>query len=445
LLEAVNKYLFGVAVPVFLLICGVFYCFELRFFHFFKVGRILRVLTKKNTDSGTSPIKAVSLALAGTLGVGNIVGVSAAIALGGFGAVFWMWVSALAAMLLKYAEIVLAMRYRRFDNYGRPHGSAMYYIKEAFARLGARRLGGIAAGVFALLCLVNALTMGSMVQINAVEGALDGVFGVPPTLVSFVIAAMTAVALLFGTKGILKLTEALVPIMTVGYIAISFAVFALRLDSLGEAFALIFKNAFSADAAVSGIGGYFLSGAVRFGVMRGIVSNEAGCGTAPAAHAVSNCKSPAEQGVWGIFEVFADTILLCTMTALVVIVGYEDAVLYKGDFMMMTISAYASVLGDYAAVFLAIAVLLFGTATVLCWAHYGRECAIYFVREKNKKKATLAFGVAYCVSILASSVVSADLVWQATDLAVGAMTLINLTALVIMYKEVKKETNELFY
>ena len=440
--ELINRYLFGVAVPVLLIVCGVYFCFKLRFFHVRKIGKLWRVLTKRSGKEGTSPLKAVSLALAGTLGVGNIVGVSAAIAMGGFGAVFWMWVSAVAAMLLKYAEIVLAMLYRRFDGDGVPHGSAMYYIKGYFQKKGKALLGSAVAGIFALLCLLNAFTMGSMTQMNAVGNALLGVFDIPPVLSCGVLAAITLAVSLKGRGGIIKLTEAIVPIMTLGYVVLSLAVFIIRRDSLGDALGLIFSQAFSPRSAASGVGGFLLSASVRYGVMRGVVSNEAGCGTAPAAHGVSNCNVPAEQGVWGIFEVFADTLVLCTMTALAVIIGYDKAMLYPNDFMMMTISAYGSVLGEYASAFLAVAVLFFGFATVVCWAHYGMECVEYFSKNKKLK---MGFVLLYSLFVFGGAFVSSESVWQATDLAVGGMTLINVVMLFLMSNEVKNETDRYFF
>lgn len=432
----------GVAVPLLLTACGIFYCFRLRFFHIIKLPKVMKVLTTRGEAGGTSPLKAVTLALAGTLGVGNIVGVSSAIALGGFGAVFWMWVSALVAMLIKYAEIVLAMLYRRFDSEGAPHGSAMYYIRACFERLHLRRMGKIVAAVFASLCLVNAFTMGSLVQMNAVGEAVEGVFGISPLLTCGALSLLALAVILRGRGGILKFTEVIVPIMTAGYIVVSIAVLIIRADRVGEAFTLIFKNAFSASSASAGVLGFLTSRAIRFGVMRGVISNEAGCGTAPAAHAVSNAKSPARQGVWGIFEVFTDTIVLCTMTALVVIVGYDAASVYTEDFMMMTISAYGSALGNFASVFLALAVLFFGFATVICWAHYGAECASYF--SKSQRVGGKGFSAAYCIFAFLGAFISTDTIWQITDFAIGAMTLINLAVLFMMSGEVKRET-ELFF
>ena len=219
-LEFLNKYIFGVGIPVLLLLSGVFYCFRLRFFHFLHPIRVIKSLRSKEKGKGVSSAKALTLALAGTLGVGNMVGVASAIALGGFGAVFWMWISALVAMILKYAEIVLAMRYRRYDGDGRPHGAAMYYIKACFGG----RMGVILAGIFAFFCIFNALAMGSMIQVSASANAMYSVFDLPQIAIGVVFALIAFVAMLRGRSGILSLTEKLVPLMTAGFVLVSLAV-----------------------------------------------------------------------------------------------------------------------------------------------------------------------------------------------------------------------------
>ena len=438
MLAWINQYVLGAAVPILLMAAGVFYALRLRCFPLFRLGAMGRALTDRSATGGVSPIRALSLALAGTLGVGNIVGVSAAIALGGFGSIFWMWVSALCAMLLKYAEIVLAMRYRHYDGEGKPHGSAMYYLRACFARMGMARLGGAIAAVFAVLCLLNAVSMGSVIQVNAVAGALEGVFGIPPLWTGTVLAVGIFFVIRRGSGGILGLTDRLVPLMTLGYLILSVAVLILRADRVPDAFGAILRDAFSVEATAGGVGGFFLSRRVRYGTMRGLISNEAGCGTAPAAHAVSACGVPAKQGVWGIVEVFVDTILLCTVTALVVIVSYGDAVARESEFMMMTIRAYSVVLGDLAAVFLSVAVLCFGFATVACWAHYGMESAAYLSQKPWTRRG---FVLVYSLSVLAGAVAAADWIWELADLAVGAMTLINVTVLLMMSGEVRRETD----
>lgn len=227
--------------------------------------------------------------------------------------------------------------------------------------------------------------------------------------------------------------------MTVGFALLSGAVIITNPQATAEAFGKIFEEALNFRCGAAGVSGFLLSGGLRYGTMRGILSNEAGCGTAPAAHAVSGCKIPAKQGIWGIFEVFVDTVVLCTMTALVIIIGGGRD--NGGDYMMMTLDSYRAVLGDWAGYFLAVAVVLFGLATVLCWAHYGMECVGYF---SQKKTALNIFAVLYSASAVTGAVVSALSVWECADLSIGVMTSINLCALLLMSKQVKKETEEYF-
>ena len=431
----INKYFFGIGIPFLLMGAGIFYCIRLKFFHFLHPIKVLRSF-KSERSGGVSSLKAMMLALAGTLGVGNMVGVASAIALGGFGAVFWMWVSALIAMILKYAEIVLAMLYRKYDEGGRPYGAAMYYIRACFRG----RLGAVLAGIFAVFCIINAFSVGSMIQVNAAAEAMNGVFGTPPIVIGLIFAAITLVAILRGSTGILALTEKLVPLMTLGFTVISVAVIVMRPSDALAAIEKIFSNAFSFQSGAAGVSGFLLSGAIRYGTMRGILSNEAGCGTAPAAHAVSSCREPARQGTWGIFEVFVDTILLCTLTAIVIIIGY-DAIDPSGDFMMMTVAAYESVIGRAAGYFLAIAVMLFGLATVLCWAHYGEVGVNYFSRRAGVRRA---YKLIYSLCVFLGALVSTDILWESADLSIGTMSAINICALLLMSGRVKRETEEYF-
>ncbi|MBE6531125.1 MAG: sodium:alanine symporter family protein [Ruminococcaceae bacterium] len=439
-MEFINKYIFGTAVPVMLILAGIFFAFVLKCFHITRLPQILRVFTKKSPEGGISPFRAVTLALAGTLGVGNIVGVAAAVMLGGFGSVFWMWVSALCAMLLKYAEIVLAMRHRKYEEDGKPHGAAMYYIKDFFVSHSLPRIGKAIAAVFALLCILNALSMGSMMQANAISESMEGVFGVSPVLCGALLCLLCFIIVNRGTEVMARFTEILVPLMTLGYIVISLAVLIIRRDALGDAFMLIINDALSPESATGGIVGFLLSRALRFGTMRGLVSNEAGCGTAPAAHASSNAKSAPEQGFWGIFEVFTDTIILCTMTALVLIVNF-DGLKYRGSYIMLTIDAYSSVLGNYASIFLGISVLCFGFATIICWAHYGIESVRYLSDKKIIKNTFIAI---YAISAFMGGIISSESVWGVADLAIGGMTIINVVIICLMYKEVKSDTEDYF-
>ena len=432
-----NSYVFGVGVPIVLILAGIFFCIRLKFFHFLHPARVIKALKPEGSKSGVSSFGAMSLALAGTLGVGNMVGVASAIALGGFGSIFWMWVSAAVAMILKYAEIVLGMRHRRFDGEGKPYGAAPYYI---FDGLGKGKLGKFFASVFACLCIFNAVAMGGMIQVNSAANAIEGVFGIPPIIIGIIFGAITLWASFKGRDGILAVTERLVPFMTIGFVLLSGAVICIYPKQTLGAFELIFKSAFDFKSGAAGAFGFLLSSSLRYGTMRGILSNEAGCGTAPAAHAVSSCKIPAKQGAWGIFEVFVDTILLCTLTAIVIIVGF-GGVDTDGGFMMMTVSAYSSLLGRFAGYFISISVFLFGLATVLCWAHYGIESVKFLTRGRASRPI---FIVVYSVAVCLGSVVASELIWEGADLSIGAMTFINIAVLIRLNREVKEET-ELYF
>ena len=264
----------------------------------------------------------------------------------------------------------------------------------------------------------------------------------PTALVSGVV--LTVVCLFLVGRGVSSLsflTERLVPLMTGGYLLLSAAVLILRAEAIPQALAGIFHDAFTPQSAAGGALGFLLNRGVRYGTMRGLLSNEAGCGTAPIAHAASDTKSPAEQGFWGLFEVFVDTILLCTVTALVILVEPQVIESFAGDGVMMTIAAYAAVLGQGAAWFLAVAVLLFGFATVICWSHYGAECIRYLTR---RPAAQTVYHIAVCLSVLCGSLLAPDSLWDVADFAIGAMTLINLYILVRMRREIRRETGLYF-
>lgn len=431
----INEYILGIGVPCVLIVFGLYFGFRLKWFHIFHPIRTVKAAL---SGGGRSALSALSLALAGTLGVGNIVGVAAAIAGGGYGAVFWMWVSAFCAMILKYAEILLAIRHRRPDSGGRLHGSAMIYIKECFYSRKMYKIGGILSVIFATLLVINALSMGSMIQTGAVGDAFFSVFGLPRAVTSALLAAITLIVVWRGRDGVMSVTEKIVPFMSLGYVILSVAVLFLRAEEIPRAFAAIFGDAFNIRSVGGGILGFLVSDAVRLGTMRGLVSNEAGCGTSPTAHATAEARSPSVQGIWGIFEVFVDTILLCTLTALVIIVS---GVSLDGDFMNITIRAYASALGAVAAKFMAVAVFFFGFATVICWSHYGAEGIRYISKSRFCERAFL---IAYVCAVAFSGIIGGDIVWQIADLSIGFMTVINVLVLFLMRRQIVGESQELF-
>ncbi len=443
MLEFINNNIISVITPIMLMASGLYFSFRLGFFYIRHPLKIIRSMLTRPKKSGISPFRAVTLALAGTLGVGNIAGVASSIAIGGFGSVFWMWVSAIVAMVLKYAEIVLAISHRRIKD-GEYHGGASYYIEDFFKNKLKIGSGKLIGGFFAVLCIINAITMGGMIQSNAVSTSFEGVLNIPPWAVGAVLALLCIIVISGNARWVSAFSEKTVPLMTVGYILLSVAVLVARREYIRDAFAAIFEDAFSFNSAAGGVIGFLISRGLKAGTMRGLMSNEAGCGTAPTAHAAAECESPAAQGFWGIFEVFVDTILLCTLTALVIIVatlGGGNILSFGDDPMMMAIKSYSSVLGSWSEYYMAISVLLFAFATIVCWAHYGKESLSYITQ---KRAPTVIYLVIFCLFIFLGAVSAPSWAWLAADLALGIMTVINLAVIVPQASEVKKETDAFF-
>ena len=438
MLEFINKYLLGATVPISLMLTGLYFLARLKFFPVTGAGRVARALTKNGGES----FRALALSLAGTLGVGNIAGVASAIYSGGFGAIFWMWVSACVAAVLKYAEIVLAMR-RRIPSHSGFKGGAPYYIKAVlaphFPRL-AERLSTL----FALLCVANCLSMGAVMQTGTISEAFWGVFGFPPVLFGVLLALAAFFLLRGGAGSISRVTSALVPFMSLFYIVISLAVIIPRHAELPQLFARILDDAFATDAALGGVLGFLLSRALRFGVMRGLFSNEAGCGTSPTAH-ISSGSSPCEQGFMGIVEVFVDTVLLCSMTGFVVMLGYGEAARFGESPIRMVLAAYSSAfvpdVGRFVEWAMVFMVLCFGFATVSCLSHYALECVGFLSKRQIFRKALI---LVYCLAVFLGAITEAPLAWAVSDLTVGVMTLINLAVLFFARREISDETAKYF-
>lgn len=439
-MEWINSYLIGIGVPLALVLAGLFFTLRIGFTCASHPVRMLRGMLARS-EGGTSPVRALTLALAGTLGVGNLVGVASAIYYGGPGAVFWMWMSALVAMALKYAEVVLAVSHRRTDENGGHRGGAMYYIVDCFASFGCAGLGKVLAVAFAVLCVIDGLSMGCVIQTNAIGGVFEGICGIPGIWTGLVLCVLTAIVMLGGSSRIMRATDLLVPVMTGGFMLLSLAVLVLRAGEIPVAIKSIFSALTDVRSALGGVGGFAMARALRYGAMRGLVSNEAGCGTAPIAHACANTDHPAKQGFWGIFEVFADTLVLCSMTALVILVSYDKVAVYGENSIMMTVRAYTEVLGDWAGYFLCLAVLFFGFATVVCWGHYAKEALSYLTRNKGVQ---YGFIVIFSIGAAVGTVAAPAVLWSIADLAIGLMTLINLGVLTLMQGEVRKWTVDYF-
>ncbi len=442
-MDALVHILTGRFIPLLLLLSGIYYAAALDFFPLRRAGHIVRTLTRKSSKKGVSPLRSLTLALAGTLGVGNIVGVTSAIALGGVGAVFWMWVSALAVMLLKYAEVCLGVKYRKTAD-GHRSGGAPYYIKEVLIKRGMPKLGALLACIFALLCLADSLTTGCAIQSSAIAGALEGVIGLPPLLCGLVLAILTSLVLISGRQTLFRATELLVPFMCGGYILLTLVCVLQNPREFLPALGRIISDALAPKSAAGGIFGFLLSKSVRFGTMRGLLSNEAGCGTSPFAHAAAETDSPVEQGFYGIFEVFVDTILLCSMTAVVVVMRIEELDLSLSP-IMLAIKAYSGFFDGNAAraveLFLALAVALFGFATFLCWAHYGLECLSYL---RAKRPWQILYIIIYAAVIAFSALGTPLAVWNLSDLIIAAMLTLHIPILCLFSHEVKADTKQYF-
>ncbi len=443
--EILEKYFFGGMVPFFLAFCGIFFIIYLRFpFSVLCERRDARksncqTITRSKKRAGISGFSALTVALAGTLGVGNITGVASALILGGAGSIFWMWVSALLAMVLKYAEIVLAHGHARVCGTEK-HGGAMYYLRDGFRGEKGRGL----ALVFSFFCLMNSLAMGCMLQSEAVTGAFRGVSRPVAVLVGAMLALLVALVVFGGDGGgnIPTLTTVIIPVMSALYVVMSLCVIIKNVGSLPHVLREIFRSAFNFRSAVGGTLGFGASRAIRYGFMRGLLSNEAGCGTAPTAHASSSVVSPRDQGLLGVLEVFVDTILLCSATAFSILltVGTDAEILSSfaaGGEMRLVLTSYSSFFGKSALPLMATAVFFFAYATIVCQIFYGVE-TLRFLTDKKRVRTFYKLVCLVFVFLGAAKINAGGISFFLSDLALGSMTVINLAALLKMRKEIKK-------
>ena len=416
--------------------CGTFFLIRLKAFYILHPVKTLRGMLDGAKTVGESPFTSMSLALAGTLGVGNIVGVASAISFGGAGAVFWMWVGALFSMSLKYAEATLAVRYRkkRKNCY---FGGAMYYMKDGLRGKKGKMLGGI----FSVLCILNSLTTGTAIQVNAISESFEEIFGISSGVCSFMVALITVIALSWGIKNISSATAVIIPVASVVYIFASLYVISSDISQIPEILRVIMKGAFGIESITGGLLGYGIKEAVRYGISRGIISNEAGCGTSPTAHARADVKNPAQQGFWGVFEVFVDTVLLCSMTAFAILIYVNKNGFPECGSMSLTQIAYGSVLGKTGEYIIGASVFVFAAATVLCQYYYGMESLGYLT---EKKSAVTVYTVMFFAAIFYGGIAKSDSVWQVTDLTVGVMTVINCSVLLRLSRDVVYETENYF-
>jgi AGCS family alanine or glycine:cation symporter len=396
------------------------------------LGEVLGKLRDRTAGAGkVTPFQAVATALASTVGVGNIAGVATAITIGGPGALFWLWVSGLLGMGTKYAEIVIAMHYRERDAKGVMRGGAMYTLK-------ARGLGWLGA-VFAMLTSLAAFGIGNMVQANSVAQSLHATFGVSTSVVGIALVVISAAVILGGLKRIAGFAEILVPFMAVLYLVGGILLLVMHADRIPGAFGLVFDGAFNGTAAAGGFAGATIMMAMRFGIARGLFSNEAGLGSAPMVHAAAETDHPVRQGLYGIFEVFVDTILICTTTGLVVLVSGN----WQGGLTGAALSAQAfssGLPGTWGGIIVTTGLVLFAFSTLIGWSYYGETGAVYLLGSR----AALPYRLLWLVFIYLGAVGSLQLVWSVSDTLNGLMAIPNLVSVLISLPLLRRLHQEFF-
>ncbi len=433
-LGSLNSFVWGPFLLVLILGTGLFLQIRLGLMPIRHLGAGFRLLWRgRKGDAGAAgeitPYAALMTGLCATVGVGNIAGVATAIALGGPGAILWMWMTALVGMATKYGEVVLGVHYREIDEHGRAVGGPMYAIKNGLGRRWAW-LGT----AFALFGGLAGFGIGNMVQSNTVASALNNTFGLDTTVVGVVIFALTTAVVLGGIKRIAAVSNKLVPFMVIGYMAAVMVVLAAHFADIPAAFALIFESAFSPVAATGGFAGAAVMAAIRFGVARGIFSNEAGLGTAGIVQAAGQSTSAVQSGMIGMVGTFIDTIIVCTMTALAIIVsGAWDS----GETgAVLTQLAFESALPGVGGAVVAVSVTVFAVTTIFGWAYYGERCWQYLVGTR----AIVPYRIMWCVAAFIGAVTQLDVAWLLADTLNALMALPNLIALLALSPVIVKLT-----
>ena len=443
--QTVNGFIWGVPAMICIIGVGLLLSVRTRFIQVRKFGAAMKntigkIFDKTQAKDGSmSPFQAVCTALAGTVGTGNIAGVAGAIALGGPGAIFWMWCSAFLGMCTKFSEVTLAIHFREKNANGEYVGGPMYYIKN-----GLSKKWYFLAVLYALFGVLTVFGTGNATQANTIVSSIhsalhnlhiiDGTVDERANLIfGIFIAAFVAMVLLGGIKRIGQVSEKLVPFMAVLYVILAIGVVILHINRVPAVFAMIFKSAFTPQAATGGvIGSMFLS--MKKGVSRGIFSNEAGLGTGSIAHACADTNNAVHQGMFGIFEVFMDTIVICTLTGLVILLGAPNIVYGQAAGAELTISGFTATYGGWVSIFTAVAMCCFAFSTIIGWGLYGSRCIEFLGGEKLVRP----FLVAYSFVSIIGATINLGLLWDIADTFNGLMAIPNLIALLILSEQVKK-------
>ena len=394
--------------------------------------------TTKNDGKNLTPFQAVTTALAGTVGTGNIAGVTGAIFVGGPGAVFWMWVSAFFGMFTKFAEILLAMHYRQKDEKGQYYGGPMYYIEKGL------KMKWLAI-IFCIFGGLASFGIGNIAQSNEIAGSMKELVGMSPLVTGIVLAIVIASIVVGGVKRIGQVTNLLVPFMAIFYILAGIVIIVTNIPALPGVFVTIFKSAFSFEAVGGGVFGYAIMVAMRQGFARGVFSNEAGLGSAPIAHAASSTEEPVEQAMWGVFEVFIDTIIICSITGLTIVLSgiyTQDLGLFASKGAAAAAAFNMLLPGTIGGKVLQVGLLFFALSTILSWSYYGERCWGYI--SNNSKLVDIIYKIVFICITLVGTTGGGALMWDIADTLNGAMAIPNLIALLLLSGTVIKLTKEYF-
>ncbi len=442
--QVVNGFIWGVPAMICIIGVGLLLSVRTRFIQIRKFGVAMKntvgkIFDKTQAKDGSmSPFQAVCTALAGTVGTGNIAGVAGAIALGGPGAIFWMWCSAFLGMCTKFSEVTLAIHFREKNSNGEYVGGPMYYIKN-----GLSKKWYFLAFLYAVFGVLTVFGTGNATQVNTIVASInsalmsfhiiDGTNDKTNLIFGIFIAALVAMVLLGGIKRIGQVTEKLVPFMAVLYVILALGVIIMNIENVPAVFSEIFSGAFSPRAATGGvIGSMFLS--MKKGVSRGIFSNEAGLGTGSIAHACADTDNAVHQGMFGIFEVFMDTIIICTLTGLVILLAAPGITYGQAAGAELTISGFTSTYGSWVSIFTAVAMCCFAFSTIIGWGLYGSRCIEFLGGEKLVRP----FLVIYSFVSIVGATINLGLLWDIADTFNGLMAVPNLIALLMLSGQVKK-------
>lgn len=432
LISTLSGIIWGPPMLILLVGTGIYLTVILKGMQFWALPHALKLIFHKEEDGegDITHFAALMTALAATVGIGNIVGVATAITLGGPGAVFWMWVTGIVGMATKYSEAVLAVKYRQVGENGMK-GGPMYYLRD-----GAKmpKLGM----AFAIFTAGAAFGIGNMTQSNAVASILNSEMALPHWVTGLVLLTMTAVVILGGIKSIGKFTSKLVPVMILAYVLSAMVILVMNYDKIGGAFGLIFYHAFNPIAAGGGFAGAAIAAAIRYGVARGVFSNESGLGSAPIAAAAAKTNIPAKQALVSMTQTFIDTLLVCTMTALIILISpYWHEGVSAGVLTMKSFTYHLGAVGGYIVI---IATVLFAFSTILGWSYYGEKAIEFIFNGKYIK----LYRVIFISVVMVGAMMKLEFVWNFSDLMNGMMAIPNLLALLILSKVISSETKTYF-